>query len=55
MNADGFAPFFEALHGHPPFPWQRRLAESVLATVLALVGPMAGACVGSRMLFGTRP
>jgi|GEM_PF-138777 len=24
-----FNPFFEALHGHPPFEWQQRLAEQV--------------------------
>ncbi len=26
-----FAEFFEALHGHPPFPWQERLAQTVCA------------------------
>ena len=25
-----FAQFFEAVHGYPPFPWQSRLAETVL-------------------------
>lgn len=29
--------------------------ESVLGTVLFIVGPMAGACFGARMLFGQRP
>lgn len=27
-----FAAFFEAIHGHAPFPWQRRLLEQILAT-----------------------
>lgn len=26
-----FSAFYEAAHGHPPFPWQARLAEQVLA------------------------
>lgn len=31
MSADSFAAFYEAVHGHPPFPWQVRLADRVLA------------------------
>src|ERR1035437_10651677 len=26
-----FAQFYEAVHGHPPFPWQERLAARALA------------------------
>lgn len=26
LGADDFAPYFEAIHGHSPFPWQARLA-----------------------------
>ena len=29
MQADDFASFFGAVHGHPPFPWQRRLVEQL--------------------------
>lgn len=31
MSADAFAAFYEAAHDTPPFPWQVRLAEQVLA------------------------
>ncbi|TAM61184.1 MAG: type I-U CRISPR-associated helicase/endonuclease Cas3 [Rhodanobacter sp.] len=27
LTVDGFADFFRELHGHDPYPWQRRLAE----------------------------
>lgn len=30
-SADGFSSFYEGLHGHACFPWQRRLAARVLA------------------------
>lgn len=30
LSAADFPVFFEAVHGFPPFPWQRRLAERVL-------------------------
>lgn len=30
MSLPTFAQFFEALHGRPAFPWQRRLADEVL-------------------------
>lgn len=26
LGADDFGPYFEAIHGYPPFPWQARLA-----------------------------
>ena len=29
MQAADFASFFGAVHGHPPFPWQRRLVEQL--------------------------
>jgi CRISPR-associated endonuclease/helicase Cas3 len=29
MTPDDFAPFYEAVHGRPPFPWQTRLARRV--------------------------
>lgn len=29
LTTDRFAEFFVALHGHPPFPWQQRLAREV--------------------------
>jgi CRISPR-associated endonuclease/helicase Cas3 len=29
MTPDQFAPFYEAVHGYPPFPWQVRLAHQV--------------------------
>ncbi len=32
MNARNFTSFFEALHCHPPFPWQASLAETLAAT-----------------------
>lgn len=31
MSPGGFAAFYEAVHGHAPFRWQTRLAETVLA------------------------
>ncbi len=46
------APFGVFLIASLPF-WPP--PETVLGSVLALVGPMAGACGGSRILFGTRP
>jgi len=30
LTPERFAEFFQALHGYPPFPWQRRLAGDVL-------------------------
>lgn len=30
-SADQFPAFFESVHGHAPHPWQRRLADTVLA------------------------
>lgn len=30
LTADRFPEFFEALHGRPPFPWQARLAATVI-------------------------
>lgn len=30
LSADDFAAFFEAVHEHPPYPWQVRLTEQVL-------------------------
>lgn len=30
LSAGDFAPFFEAVHGYSPFPWQSRLAERVV-------------------------
>ncbi|MFO0634761.1 MAG: type I-U CRISPR-associated helicase/endonuclease Cas3 [Nannocystaceae bacterium] len=30
MTLPPFAEFFEAAHGHPPFPWQVRLAQDVM-------------------------
>jgi CRISPR-associated endonuclease/helicase Cas3 len=27
LTMDGFEDFFRALHGHPPYPWQQRLAK----------------------------
>ena len=32
MKASDFREFFEELHGHAPFPWQRRLAEELCRT-----------------------
>lgn len=32
LDGSQFASFFEALHGYEPFPWQRRLARSILET-----------------------
>ena len=29
LTADDFPAFFQAIHGHPPFPWQTRLARLV--------------------------
>ena len=29
LQADDFASFFRAVHGHAPFPWQRRLVEQL--------------------------
>ena len=29
LQAGDFASFFRAVHGHPPFPWQRRLVEQL--------------------------
>ena len=31
LSADDFASFFEAVHDQPPYPWQVRLTEQVLA------------------------
>jgi len=31
LTPDRFDEFFKALHGYPPFPWQRRLAANALA------------------------
>jgi CRISPR-associated endonuclease/helicase Cas3 len=40
MQAEDFPHFYAAVHGSPPFPWQARLAQAVLAgewpTTLAL-------------------
>ncbi|HQZ40334.1 MAG TPA: type I-U CRISPR-associated helicase/endonuclease Cas3 [Vicinamibacterales bacterium] len=30
LDVAEFTAFFEAIHGHPPFPWQRRLARLVV-------------------------
>ncbi|WP_420442983.1 type I-G CRISPR-associated helicase/endonuclease Cas3g [Candidatus Poriferisodalis sp.] len=30
LSADDFASFFEAVHDHPPYPWQVRLTKQVL-------------------------
>ncbi|MBP2230405.1 CRISPR-associated endonuclease/helicase Cas3 [Azospirillum agricola] len=32
LTADHFTAFFTEIHGHPPFPWQRRLAAQVAET-----------------------
>lgn len=32
LDSSAFAPYFEAVHGHQPFPWQERLVETVLET-----------------------
>jgi CRISPR-associated endonuclease/helicase Cas3 len=32
MTGSDFAEFYRAVHGRPPFPWQQRLAERVLAS-----------------------
>lgn len=32
LTADDFAAYFEAVHGHIPFPWQARLASRVAST-----------------------
>ncbi len=29
LSVDEFGGFFEAVHGHSPFPWQARLAREV--------------------------
>lgn len=31
LTADQFAPYFEAVHGYAPYPWQERLTAKVLA------------------------
>ncbi|MFH0901595.1 MAG: type I-U CRISPR-associated helicase/endonuclease Cas3 [Pseudomonadota bacterium] len=31
LDANRFSAFFEGVHGYPPFPWQERLAATVLA------------------------
>ena len=31
LSPDDFPAFFHAVHGHPPFPWQTRLARQVHA------------------------
>jgi CRISPR-associated endonuclease/helicase Cas3 len=31
LGAEHFAPFFEAVHGHRPFPWQQRLVDRLLS------------------------
>ena len=31
LGADDFAPYFEAIHGYAPFPWQARLAAHLVA------------------------
>ena len=30
LGAHDFPAYFEAVHGHPPFAWQRRLLQHVL-------------------------
>ena len=37
LGVDDFAPYFRELHGHDPYPWQRRLAER------AVIGDWPGA------------
>ena len=37
VGPDDFAAFFEALHGHEPFEWQRELARRVLASLRLLL------------------
>ena len=32
LTVDGFAEYFQAIHGRPPFPWQQRLLEHVVAS-----------------------
>src|SRR5579871_902468 len=32
LTADDFGAFFQEVHGHPPFPWQKRLLAYVAAT-----------------------
>ena len=32
LSGNDFAPYFRAVHGHPPFPWQERLTAEVLET-----------------------
>jgi CRISPR-associated endonuclease/helicase Cas3 len=32
LGPDDFAGFFSAVNGHPPFPWQERLARSLIET-----------------------
>src|SRR5690606_16244882 len=31
LRVDDFSEFFTGIHGHPPFPWQVRLASQVVA------------------------
>ena len=32
LATEDFSAVFEAIHGYPPFPWQRRLAETIAAS-----------------------
>jgi len=32
LSGNDFAPYFQDVHGHPPFPWQERLARRLLET-----------------------
>jgi CRISPR-associated endonuclease/helicase Cas3 len=33
LTIDDFSDYFQALHDHPPYPWQRRLAEQAVTGV----------------------
>ena len=53
-----FPEFFAALNDRPPFPWQQRLAASVMSAgawpeIIAVptgnIGSTAGSCQGSRL------